>query len=336
MIARRLVGHLPPVFLLAAPAGVATAGSLQVIPQAINCVVADRFPRIEALLTPPEQVSLARVLFRTKGSEGWYWVRMDREADRFVAVLPKPGNGLKDLRYYIEATDTEFETSRTPEYVLEVVTDPETCRGKVVANTVASAKVIIHVPTGYKVPLVPSGFSGRGTLRAGEEKLGVFPNMSLTTALLAAGAVGAGAVAVGLSVANPPSPPGVPGTLAPGRPQGTVTLLASSPPPGSTISLSSGSLALSLRIAADQDVPPGTVKAELLHFSPKQLSCAFLSSPYAGFRGGMPQDVTVSGHLFNEGVCGASFSTEWLEVSVESSQRIEAGGVFSLNYNLVP
>jgi hypothetical protein len=206
---------LASFLLLATPAAVATAGSLQIIPRGTDCVVADRFPRIDALLTPPDQVSLARVLFRTKDSEGWYWVRMDHEGDRFAAVLPKPGKGLKDFRYYIEATDTEFETSQTPEYEPQVVVDPEACKGKMVASTVASAKVIMHVPTGYKVPPVPSGFSVRGTLRAGVEGVGVFPHMSLTTALLAAGVVGAGAVAVGLSVANPPAPVGVLGTLVP-------------------------------------------------------------------------------------------------------------------------
>ncbi|HKC13926.1 MAG TPA: hypothetical protein VKI41_18015, partial [Vicinamibacteria bacterium] len=99
---------LASFFLLATPAALAAGGSLQIIPEGIDCVLADRFPRIEAFVTPTDQVSLARVLFRSKDSEGWYWVRMDREADRFVAVLPKPTKGLKDFRYYIDATDTEF------------------------------------------------------------------------------------------------------------------------------------------------------------------------------------------------------------------------------------
>jgi hypothetical protein len=67
---------------------------------------------------------------------------MNREVGRFVAVLPKPTKGLRDFRYYFEATDTEFATSQTPEYVPQVVADAEICRGKMVAKTVASARVI--------------------------------------------------------------------------------------------------------------------------------------------------------------------------------------------------
>ena len=320
---------LASFFLLATPA-VAPAASLQITPQGIDCVLADRFPRIEAFLTPADQVSFARVLFRTKDSEGWYWVRMDREVDRFVAVLPKPTKGLKDFRYYVEATDTEFETVQTPEYGPQVVTDAETCRGRMVAKTVASGQVITHVPAGYKVPPVPGGFSVRGTLRPGEDRVGVFPHMSLTTALLAAGAVGAGAAAVGLSVANPTNVS-----------LGTATLLEGNPPLGSTISLTGGSLVLSLRVVANQDVLPGPAWVDLLQggqagsssFNP---SCVTLSSlPGAGFAARSPQNVTFSGRLTGSSPCGTSFSVSEAKVTLQGRLGALTLGL-PVNYSFVP
>jgi hypothetical protein len=329
MTAVKPLTTLASFLLLATPAAVATAGSLQIIPRGIDCVIADRFPRIDALLTPPDQVSLARVLFRTKDSEGWYWVRMDHEGDRFVAVLPKPGKGLKDFRYYIEASDTEFETSQTPEYEPQVVVDPEACRAKMIASTVASAKVIMHVPTGYKVPPVPGGFSVRGTLRTGEERLGIFPHMSLTTALLAAGAVGAGAVAVGLSVAKPTN-----------MNQGTVTLLDSTPPPGSTISLSSGSLVVNLRVVTTQDVLPGPVLLSLLRanqtpgsLSPPQSCVSLTSALRPGFAAGTPQNVSFSG--LGGSSCSAPFTVSEARLILQGRQGTFVMGV-TANYNFVP
>jgi hypothetical protein len=290
--------RLASFFLLATPAAVAAASSLEIIPQGIDCVVADRFPRIEALLTPAEEVSLARVFFRTKDSEGWYWVRMEREVDRFVALLPKPTKGLKAFRYYFEATDAEFGTIQTPEYVPQVVPDAETCHGKMVAKAVASGRVITHVPTGYKVPAVPGGFSVRGTLRAGEEEVGVFPHMSLTAALLGAGVVGAGVVAVGLAVAKPTN-----------ANLGAVTLLDSNPPPGSTISLNGGSLMVNLRLITTRDVWPGplilTLEGSQGPGSP--YPCVSLSSaPLPGFAAGSPQNVSVSG--LSSSSCPAPFT----------------------------
>jgi hypothetical protein len=329
---------LASLLLLATHAAVAAAGSLEIIPKGIDCVVADRSPRIEALLTPADRVSLARVLFRTKDSEGWYWVRMDREADRFAAVLPKPGKGLKDFRYYVEANDTEFETSQTPQYVPQVVADPETCRGKNIAKTVASAKVIIHVPAGYKLPPVPSGFSVRGTLRAGEERLGVFPHMSLTTALLAAGAVGAGAAAVGLSVANPRSPPGVPGTLAPTN-GGTITLSTVTPPVGSSVSLrSQPSVTLSLGVVARQAVPPGLVTLQL--YGPKSpYYCATLTSPHSGFRADIQESVTVGAQITAASfVCATPFHVSQIFVTIDDVNHsiLSLGNRFTVNYDFVP
>jgi hypothetical protein len=264
---------------------------------------------------------------------------MEREADRFVAVLPKPRKGLKEFRYYIEASDPTFEAYQTPESDLKVVVDPALCRDNLVAKTVASAKVIIHVPAGYKVSPVPEGFSARGVFRAGEERLGVFPHMSLTAALVAAGLVGGGAAAVGLSQANLSPGPVVLSAGIPAQVTGKVTLLSSSPPPGATVSLSSGFLAFTLRVVVDHDVVPGSMTAEFHHFStvyPKNLTCALISAFHSGFRAHTAQDVTISGRPFGEATCGSSFGTEAVIVSIESSQGNIASGDFPLNYTFVP
>ena len=326
---------------LLAPLGVsvpAAAGPLEIVPQTFDCVVADGFPRIEAVVTPIDQVSLVRVLFRTGYySLGWYWVRMDVEGDHFVAVLPKPKKQLKDFRYYIEATDAQSETSRTPEYKPDVIAHPGACHGTALAKTVASAKVITHVPGGPEAPRVPDGFSASGTLRAGEEGIGVFPGLSPGHSLLAMGALGAALTGTTLVIVNHNA----------SAPQGSVTLLSSSPPPGSTLSLSRDSLAMTLSIITPQDVRSSPVQLGLLPSrSPGSLnsstdSCVTFVSPALSFTAGTPQTATIGGPLSSSSLsplCQSAFSAVDVTngtVTVQGDQG-RFSLVFPVDYHFVP
>ncbi|HKC14058.1 MAG TPA: hypothetical protein VKI41_18685, partial [Vicinamibacteria bacterium] len=136
--------------------------------------------------------------------------------------------------------------------------------------------------------------------------------------------------AVGLSVANPTN-----------ASLGTATLLESNPPLGSTISLGGGSLALSLRVVANQDVLPGPTLVDLLETGQAGSSsfnqpCVTLSSPPgAGFAARSPQNVTLSGRLPGSSPCGTSFVVNQAKVTLQG----RLGGLvlgLPVNYSFVP
>ncbi|HUG55204.1 MAG TPA: hypothetical protein VMR21_16475, partial [Vicinamibacteria bacterium] len=68
----------------------------------VGCVVADRFPRLEAMLEPADTVARARIFFRADAGP-WYTVALAREGSVFAGTLPKPTKSLKQFSYYLEA-----------------------------------------------------------------------------------------------------------------------------------------------------------------------------------------------------------------------------------------
>jgi hypothetical protein len=153
--------HFIAASLLAASGSTATIEH-----KAVSCVEADKFPRFEAKLTPPEAVGRARVFFRSERGPAWYAVSMKPEGDVFTAYLPKAKKGLKRFLYYVEVADTHLGTSRTEEFTANVAAGqpcaPETMGA---SASVAAASVLLEVPTG--APLVPLGFSSAGVTAAG-------------------------------------------------------------------------------------------------------------------------------------------------------------------------
>jgi hypothetical protein len=94
--------------------------------QAVACVAADKFPRLEARFTPAENVAAARVLFQGQTAD-WYSVAMKPDAAVYAGILPKPKKELKSFRYYIEITDKALATSRTAEFTAAVVDSAASC-----------------------------------------------------------------------------------------------------------------------------------------------------------------------------------------------------------------
>jgi hypothetical protein len=128
---------------------------------AVGCIVADKFPRLEARFDPTENVSRGRLRFRPTGGAHWYSVPMNKEAEAFVGILPKPTPKLKSLDYYVEVTATDFATGRTREYTPAVVSGLGACQAdKITAGSLGSASVTLEVPAG--APAIPPGFSGVG------------------------------------------------------------------------------------------------------------------------------------------------------------------------------
>ena len=200
----------------------------------VGCVVAGRFPRLEAALSPTAQVARARVLFRAKGTTAWYAVGMKPEGAVFTAALPKPKKGLTGFDYYIEAVDRGFTISRTAEYSPQVVGNAVACeQGKVMAGSVGTASVVVDVPAG--APVVPAGFASEGVVAAtagagGAGAAGAGAGAAAAggigaTALIIGGAAAAGAAAavvVATKDDDTPPPTTPPPPAASGRWSGTL------------------------------------------------------------------------------------------------------------------
>jgi hypothetical protein len=186
-------GAVAALLLLAVPEAEA---AVAIEHAAVGCIVAERFPRIEARFDPAAEVSRARLHFRPAGGPHWYSVPMKAEGGVFAGVLPKPKRSLQKLDYYIEATDTSFGSARTAEYAPEVASGPAACQDKAVAGALSSASVLIEGPAG--APLVPVGFDPEGVVAASPTPGASTGGGLGKTALIVGGVAAAG---VGVAVA---------------------------------------------------------------------------------------------------------------------------------------
>jgi len=150
---------------------------------AVACMVAEKFPQLEARIVEPEMISRARVQFR--GERGpWYFVEMKRSGGVFTGLLPKPKKSLKTIRYYIEATDRQFRVNRTQEFAASVVPEPMMCADKKMMAGVAAAPASLIVGGPSAAAAVPAGFSSSGVVAA----------PAATAAGASAGAAGGGGI----------------------------------------------------------------------------------------------------------------------------------------------
>lgn len=167
----------------------ANAQTLTIDHTGVTCMVADRFPRLEASLSPGDEVGRARIHFRPEGGVHWYSVPLAKEGTAFAGVLPKPLSNLKGLDYYMEAVGTSLGTTRTKDVHAVVESGPAACKDKAIAKGLGSATVSIQGPAGVSgAPLVPAGFSPSGVVAAAEPA-------SSATASSPSGAGGKGAAA---------------------------------------------------------------------------------------------------------------------------------------------
>ena len=86
--------------------------------KAVSCIVAEKFPKLNACFTPNSNVARARVYFRAEGGTSWYYVDMKSDAPCMSGILPKPRKEMidKHVDYYVHATDKAFTEARTVEY----------------------------------------------------------------------------------------------------------------------------------------------------------------------------------------------------------------------------
>ena len=125
--------------------------------QAVGCVVAGKYPRLNACFAPRSSLARARVYFRVADAPpDWYYVEMASDAPCHAGILPRPKKELvgRRIQYYVDAFDRSFTESRTPEKEALVVASASECQSKLpVAPILNSATVAVF-------PGLPAGFAG--------------------------------------------------------------------------------------------------------------------------------------------------------------------------------
>jgi hypothetical protein len=293
--------------------------------QALACVSADMFPRIEARVNPPGEVT-AKVFFRADDRGPWYAVRLRSEDDLYSAILPRP-RSTPSFRYYIEATAEDTRTSRTPEHVTKVVDRAEKCGTDRLAAVATATGIVVEPPAGAaENKPVPSGFSARGTV--GE--VGQF-EMS-TKVAVGAGLVVAGAAVAGAAAAAKKEPVSTATTL-PSRPDlgGEITLASTNPGQGGTISLGTTIVSVTVRAMAPYAVPAGPMTVSFSNTRNFFTPCASLTGSHPGLVPGQPITVTVTGRPVSTTFCGDRFDSLLLRVSLQQQggpQVLQTGNGF--------
>jgi polysaccharide export outer membrane protein len=138
------------------------------------CFVANRSPRIEAVVSPPDDVH-GRIYFKARGESEFYSVPMVPRLGRFVGTLPRPKEKAGSVVYYIEAALPDGRVNRTSEITTRIVRDARSCPSVVgVPESVDAGDVeIFSAGTPHK----PEGFDGisRVTPLAGRARASAAP-----------------------------------------------------------------------------------------------------------------------------------------------------------------
>jgi hypothetical protein len=197
-----LAGALPPVVFAQGPA---------IEHDPVHCVVAGKFPKLNACIAPVGDVARARVYFKAAQSPHWYWVEFKSDTPCFTAILPKPTKKIAEMNYYVEAASRKAQSSRTEDRTVKIVADAGECeKDKPAAPWVPNASVTVGAAPG--APAAPFGFAaagsgiGAGTLVVAAGGLG-----AATTGLVAAKGDGDAGTAVTVAppivVSQPPATP---------------------------------------------------------------------------------------------------------------------------------
>ncbi len=159
----------------AAPEG---GGGVAIDHKAVSCIVAEKFPKLNACFTPNSSVARARVYFRAEGGTSWYYVDMKSDAPCMSGILPKPRKEMidKHVDYYVHATDKAFTEARTLEYNPMVVASEDACKDKPIAAALskASIQVFPSLPAGFAAGGVGAGVVVGGAVVAGAAAGGIY------------------------------------------------------------------------------------------------------------------------------------------------------------------
>ena len=152
---RKACGRAGPPRLSSSPAALRAEG-VAIDHRTVGCVVAGKYPRLNACFAPRSGLARARVYFRVADAPpDWYYVEMASDAPCHAGILPRPKKELvgRRIQYYVDAFDRSFTESRTPEAEALVVASASECNSKLpVAPILNSATVAVF-------PGLPAGFA---------------------------------------------------------------------------------------------------------------------------------------------------------------------------------
>src|SRR5258708_23346172 len=183
------------------------AQGLTIDHKAIGCIVAEKYPKLNACFSPASQVARARVYFRAEeGPPNWYYVEMKTDAPCHAGVLPKPRKELigKKIQYYVNAFDQKFAENRTVDNEALVVKSESECQKDTPAAPFATSA------PGAVFPAVPAGFAAAG--------IGGAAGAAIAGGAAVGGGGGAPATPGRAHFPSPPPPPGSPPPPAPPAP----------------------------------------------------------------------------------------------------------------------
>ncbi len=131
--------------------------------QPAQCSVVSKPIELCASVLDDGDIAKVRAYFRRPGEKEYLVSEMAFEGARFCTTLPGVKAGkLRTLEYYIQATDTEYESKRTSTYQLQIQTE-EDCAFPAVQKDPKKASAITVYATspkqGQKLPdyLEPAG-----------------------------------------------------------------------------------------------------------------------------------------------------------------------------------
>lgn len=169
----------PLVLLSSVPALAVEAPLIEHTP--VACMLSGKYPVIEARLLPAGTTAkTARVRFRSDNVPYWSSVAMRAEGNALRGVLLKPSSSSREVYYFIEVSDPAFPTTKTPEYLSQVVSKPNLCpdpRG--VATALDSASPVVEKGEGVSVTHPSQSGGGKakwvvlGALGAGAAGAGI-------------------------------------------------------------------------------------------------------------------------------------------------------------------
>lgn len=159
---------IPSAGAAPAPAKTATPGEIEIDHKVAECVIAGRFPKLEACFAPAADVAAARIHFRAHDTSSWYFVEMKPEGQCYAGVLPKPRRILKKFDYYVEVRDRAMKEKRTPQYQAQVAVDADRCAkaGLPISPFLQSATVVVGAVAGRVTARGIEGFLPQGVVAA--------------------------------------------------------------------------------------------------------------------------------------------------------------------------
>ena len=136
-----------------------------VLQPTVGCMVAGANPRIDAGISPADQVQTGRVYFKSALGTDFFYVVMTPSPTGYQAILPKPLPGAGPITYYVEGLSRSFSTVQTSDENAIVVNAIEECKDRVPAAVVQASPIQVFSTTGLTT--LPAGFSGISSVVAG-------------------------------------------------------------------------------------------------------------------------------------------------------------------------